>query len=114
MAGTLTWYGPRISQLVRDAASEAIAETMEIAAERAAGTVRAEDYETGAAERSVREHPRPVRTEGSRVIGTWGSRLWRFIFIEVGTVKLAGNHHLRRAADGEYPRLAARIRGRLR
>lgn len=106
----LTWRGRSVLANVLRAAEGGIRETTEAASEQAA----AETWVgSGKAAESVRDHPRPVETRGRRTIGLWGSRLFRYIFIESGTVHMAGGHFLARAADAHYPSLAARIRKRL-
>ena len=98
-----------LASVVR-AAEGGIRETMEAASEQAA----AETWtRSGKAAESVRDHPRPVETRGARTIGLWGSRLFRYIFIESGTIHMAGGHFLTRAADTHYPSLADRIRKRI-
>lgn len=110
MKSTLVWNGPAVLRNVLRAAEGGISDTMEAASEQAA----AETWVlSGVAAESVRDHPRPVQTRGARTIGLWGSRLWRYLFIESGTVHMAGGHFLSRAADAHYPSLADRIRRRL-
>jgi hypothetical protein len=113
----LVWRGKQISARVRAASRGAIADTMEAASEQAA----AETWRrTGQAAEAVRQHPRPVQDEGSRVVGRWGADPehpagWRYLFIEKGVRGRAGGHFLVRAADATYrPGLVQRIRSRMR
>lgn len=107
---TVRWRGREVVASVLRAAEGGIRETMEVASEAAA----AETWvRSGVAAESVRDHPRPVETRGRRTIGLWGSRLWRYIFIESGTIHMPGGHFLTRAADATYPSLPERIRKRL-
>ena len=106
----LTWQGKQVLARVMTAAEGGIRETMEEASEQAASETW---VRSGVAAQSVRDHPRPVQHRHFRTIGLWGSRLWRYIFIESGTVHMAGGHFLTRAADAHYPDLAGKIRKRL-
>ena len=106
----LDWRGKQVLARVLIAAEGGIKETMEEASEQAASETW---VRSGVAAESVRDHPRPVQTRGRRTVGLWGSRLWRYIFIESGTIHMAGGHFLTRAADAHYPDLADKIRRRL-
>ena len=106
----LQWNGSHVLARVTQAAEGGIKDTMEVASEQAASETW---VRSGVAAESVRDHPRPVQTRGTRTVGLWGSRLWRYIFIESGTVHMSGGHFLTRAADAHYPTLADRIRRRL-
>lgn len=110
MSSKLVWQGRAVLAHVITAAERGIADTMEDASDMAAAET---PVRTGRAAASVRQHPRPIQTRGARTIGLWGSRLWRYIFIESGTVHMAGGHYLMRAADAHYPGLADKIRRRL-
>ena len=106
----LVWNGPAVLAKVMDACEGGIKDTIEEASKQAA----AETWvgKTGRASKSVLQHPRPIERRGHRVVGLWGSRLWRYLFIESGTIHMAGGHFLTRAADAHYPDLADKIRRR--
>ncbi len=106
---SLFWNGPAVLSRVMGACEGAVKETIDASSEQAS----AETWRrTGRLAGSVRSHPRPVQRRGLRVVGLWGSRNYRYYFIELGTVHMAGGHFLTRAADANYPDLAGRIRRR--
>lgn len=68
---------------------------------------------TGTAEGSIQMREAEVLADG-KIRGTWGSfGVLYFIFLELGTSRMAALPALRPAADKEYSGLAARIRRNL-
>lgn len=66
---------------------------------------------TGTAEGSIRMEP-AVKVGANRYRGRFGSfDVAYFIYLELGTRFMRADHTLRRAADAEFPRLPARLRG---
>lgn len=106
------WNGRQISDRMKQAVAAGIDETTAAAVNQAKsdhgwGNV------TGTAEGSIQM--RPAVTEGSSVVGQWGSfDVDYFIFLEIGTAFMEGDDTLRRAADAEYPNLHDRIRNNYR
>lgn len=58
---------------------------------------------------------RPAEERAGAVVGQWGSFDVNYArYVEEGTGRMTGQGQLQGAADKEYPKLAARIRKRLR
>ena len=109
------WYGEQVVNRILNAAEGAMRDTMEAGSKKAAGEIpesgfRYRSIQWGTARQTVLRHPRPLRREGLVITGYWGSNLWRFLFIEKGTIHMTGQHFLTRAADAEYPNLLPRMR----
>lgn len=111
MAGSrLTWNGQDIAAKAKKAAEMGIDETM---AEAVVHAQIAAPRDTGAMANGIKIIER-ARTDGNVSHGFWGNvtqdyTLWQ----EIGSRGRAGRYFLRRAADAEYPKLAARIRARM-
>lgn len=109
MGYRLDWRGDDVYRRVTEASREAVDETNSAAMAKAKART---PVVTGAAQRSIRMLP---ATSGDGIHGRWGSfGAAHFIFLEIGTVFMRALRLLRSAADEEYPKLAGRIRARLR
>ena len=102
------WHGDEIVERVRQASVDAIDETTQAAADRAAS------MRSGRAAELTSEG-----ASGDPPTGRWGlfpepggDPYWE-LFVESGNQHRAGDNAKRRAADAEYGQLADRIRGRL-
>ena len=109
MSSKLTWNGDRLLEKARDAARLAIDETTAAAVSPAKDLVH---VKTRILQGSIQF--RPAVREGNRTVGRWGSfdvnyALWQEILPEP-----RGRAYLRPAADTEYPKLAARIKARMK
>ncbi len=106
---TREWNGEALKKRLAEAARLAIDETTASCVAPAMGRVH---VKTHILQGSIKF--RPAAMEGDTIVGRWGSfdvnyALWQEILPEP-----RGRAYLRPAADAEYPRLAARIRARLK
>lgn len=104
----MAWHGDRVAERVHDAEAEGLAETGERIVDRARSDHPGWKSRTGEAERSIIHEDVRRDANGSRM--RVGSRLGRFIFLEIGSRGRAGDHTLRRAKDVEAGHLAERIK----
>ena len=101
------WNADQIRAQWRNAAIAGVNDTL------AAAVVEAKQNHgwknrTGTAERSIRAQPATAR--GSVVTGRWGSfDVNYFLFLELGTSRMAADYTLHRAADAHYPELLTHI-----
>ena len=104
MSPLVSWRGPELAQAAAEAAERAVAETLERAAETAAGNA---PVRTGELRESIGSTP--VRRSGSRTSGGLGAGARYGRFVERGTRYMSAQPFLRPAADAEFPRLAERV-----
>ena len=104
------WKGRDVRELIRAAQAEALEETA-VACVRDAHPNT--PIRTGTLRGSIRFQPVEETEQGMFV--EWGSYGVNYaIYVELGTGRRNGVFMLRNAADREYPKLASRIRNRLR
>jgi hypothetical protein len=105
-----SWHGDRIASDTRKATQQGIDETTQ------AAVLMAQEMaprDTGFMASTIEAQPAVV--ESGRVVGRWGN--WTALYTlwqEIGARGRTGRYFLRRAADAEYPNLAARIKSRMR
>ena len=108
---TLDWKGPRVAEDVREAATEAIEETLDRAAAIASALapVGTRPRRGKRLSQSIRRY-KTRHLRNGRIIGRWGSRKRHARPVEVGPYERPGVFYLTRAARREYPRLSGRVR----
>lgn len=106
----LKWRGDEVERRVTDAARGAIDETTEAAASMSNSNAPA------GTKGAIRN--RPAHVLGNVIRGVWGIFSHRAavyaLRVERGDARWPGRPYLRPAQDAEHPRLAARIKSRLR
>ena len=105
------WNAPKILNRIEQAAANGINDTMADCVVDAKSN-HGWQNRTGTAEASIRAEP--AGKQGNRIVGLWGSfDVEYFIYLELGTAFMTGDHTLENAADLNYPSLADYIRGHL-
>lgn len=107
---TLKWKGDQVFNNVMTATRHGIDETTAASVNLAKSTV---PVDTSTLQGSIRIEP--AKDEGGRVKGRWGSfDVLYALWVEIGTRHNRAQPYLRPSADSEYPKLAGRIKARLK
>lgn len=106
----VNWKGDQVYRNVMGATRAAVDETTAASVNQAKARV---PVDTSTLQGSIRLEP--ARETGTSVKGRWGSfDVLYALWVEIGTRFNRAQPYLRPSADSEYPRLAARIKARLK
>ena len=107
MSVKVTWHGADVKRDVHQAERRGLEQTAAAAVARAKSSHPSWKSDTGEAERSIEALPTEAISGGFRQ--EIGSRLGRFLFLEVGARGRPGDSTIRRAVDVEGGNLGDRI-----
>ncbi len=109
ISATLDWEGDDLKAKMESASKQGLIKTGASATAQAMSNA---PVDTGHLRADIAM--RDPHQEGSSWVLLWGNFIVNYaLYVEAGTYRMPGRYYLRRAADAEYPNLAANIKASL-